>query len=220
VLLDVRGRCGMSVPAQYVYLIGGDASPLVKIGTTNNVASRLRSIQNMSPTPLRVLWHTEGGFGLEQALHDRFRKYRKHGEWFDFGNRNPVTAVSKAAAGLAHLVRDPKSAPRSAPTEPETPHGGCVTRNARPRYQPVPISREFLLDDRMSGFARGIGAYLLARTDVPTVAQLAEANGCSPDAVEAAVNELTELDYLCIADGALYFDGWPSPMERAQGGAQ
>lgn len=200
---------------QYVYLIGSSGSSLVKIGTTNNVASRLKSIQNMSPAPLSVLWQVEGGFALERALHERFHQYRQHGEWFDFGQRNPVTVVSKAAASLAHLARDPKPLPQLRAADPE-----AVPRNGSMIFvsqwgRPVTVSREFLLDDRISGFARGIGAHLLALTGKFTLSQVATVNGCSQDAIRGAFDELSELDYLCIADGRLHFDGWPSPMERA-----
>jgi hypothetical protein len=200
----------MAKQAQYVYLIGSSESPLVKIGTTNNIASRLRSIQNMSPAALAVLWQTEGGLVLEQALHERFRKYRKHGEWFDFGRRDPVTVVNTAASELAHLACDPEPVLQPSAAVPDVSRAALVA--LRP---PAMVSREFLLDDRISAFARGVGAYLLAWTGVFTVEQVANANGCSPDDVRAALDELADLDYVCIADGKLYFDGWPSPMEHA-----
>lgn len=193
---------------QFVYLIGSAGSSLVKIGTTQDIASRLRNIQNMSPTPLSVLWQTEGGLALEQALHSRFGKYRKHGEWFDFGRRDPITLVSNAAAELVHLVCDPEPKPTPQPS----PYGGG---EAWPQEVPMIVSREFLLDTRMSGLTRGIGAYLLARPGNFTITDLAEANGCSRDDVKAAFSKLTELDYACITNGKLHFDGWPMPMERA-----
>lgn len=50
----------------------------------------------MSPLDLSVLWQTEGGPALEAALHRRFKSQRVHGEWFDFGDKDPVTEVTAA----------------------------------------------------------------------------------------------------------------------------
>lgn len=193
---------------QFVYLIGSTGSPLVKIGTTNDLGRRLRDIQNMSPAPLSVLWHAEGGLALEQALHSRFGKYRKHGEWFDFGRRDPIALVSTAAAELAHLAHAPKAKPPQLLVTSEDADSWLPSA-------PMVIAREFLLDEHISGLTRGIGAYLLARTGSFTITQIAEANGCSEDEVRAALSELTELNYACVANGKLHFDGWPMPMERA-----
>lgn len=103
----------MAEQAQYVYLIGSSESPLVKIGTAQDVAARLRTLQNSSPTPLRLLWQTEGGRGLEAALHEQFAEYRQHGEWFNLQDRDAVSVVSAAAERLAAdvAVRDARKRP-------------------------------------------------------------------------------------------------------------
>lgn len=63
-----------------VYFIAG--ADLVKIGFTNDVHIRQRSIQSMSPVALHLI-HTEpGDRALEAALHKQFAEYRSHGEWF------------------------------------------------------------------------------------------------------------------------------------------
>ncbi|MGW8380848.1 GIY-YIG nuclease family protein [Actinacidiphila sp. SB3-2] len=60
-------------------LVGSlDARP-VKIGTTNDLAERLRDLHVGSPVPLHVMWQTRGGRNLERALHQRFAAYRKDG---------------------------------------------------------------------------------------------------------------------------------------------
>lgn len=78
-----------------VYLIGSPESRLVKIGRSDDVPRRLADIQRMSPVPLTVLWATPGGAELEARLHRRFAGHRRHGEWFDFGDDNPVQVVRR-----------------------------------------------------------------------------------------------------------------------------
>lgn len=92
--------------AESVYLIGSEASPLVKIGRAVDTYRRLGDIQLMSPVPLTLLWQTEGGFELESALHLMFQRYRRHGEWFDFCGQDPVEVVSRAIALGFHEPRE------------------------------------------------------------------------------------------------------------------
>lgn len=90
---------GLASP-DLVYAIGSSVSPLVKIGHSNKVTKRLADVQRMSPVPLSVLWTTEGGSTLESALHRRFSHLRAYGEWFDFGDSDPVSAIAEAAAEM------------------------------------------------------------------------------------------------------------------------
>lgn len=84
-----------------VYVIGNADNRLVKIGTTGvSSLARLAGIQTMSPSILTVLWTTPGDQTLEHQLHYRFRAERRHGEWFDFGDRDPVAEVDKAVAEI------------------------------------------------------------------------------------------------------------------------
>lgn len=80
-----------------VYVIGQHGSSVVKIGTTSSLQSRLKSLQSGYPLRLELLWHTSGGWGLEQFLHKCFAEKRLEGEWFDFGDQDPIDAVSEAA---------------------------------------------------------------------------------------------------------------------------
>jgi hypothetical protein len=98
---------------QFVYLIASSDSSLVKIGTAQDVAARLRTLQNSSPTPLQVLWQTEGGRRLEAGLHEQFAEYRQHGEWFNLQGLDAVGMVSAAADQLAAnvAVRDARKRP-------------------------------------------------------------------------------------------------------------
>lgn len=80
---------------EVVYLIGSPDGGLVKIGRTCNVNRRLADIQRMSPVPLALLWHTPGNHILEKALHRAFSIHRTHGEWFDFGDDDPVAMIER-----------------------------------------------------------------------------------------------------------------------------
>lgn len=94
---------------QVVYVIGSTNGHAVKIGRSDDVARRLAEIQRMSPVKLEVLWQVQAGGDLETALHRRFKARRTHGEWFDFGDDDPVALVGQAAAEeverLARLAR-------------------------------------------------------------------------------------------------------------------
>lgn len=78
-----------------VYVIGADASTLVKIGNTVSLPTRLNNLQAGSPVKLRLLQTFPGGEPVERRLHLHFREQRRHGEWFDLGD-NPVEAVREA----------------------------------------------------------------------------------------------------------------------------
>lgn len=80
-----------------VYVIGQHGSSVVKIGTTSSLQSRLKSLQSGYPLRLEILWHMSGGWGLEQFLHKCFADKRLEGEWFDFGDQDPIDAASQAA---------------------------------------------------------------------------------------------------------------------------
>lgn len=82
--------------SEVVYAIGSAQSNLVKIGRTTELPERLAAIQRMSPVRLLLLWSTGGGYALESALHRRFKAYRQHGEWFDFGGADPVATIAAA----------------------------------------------------------------------------------------------------------------------------
>lgn len=69
------------VGRDFVYFIGSDRGP-VKIGTTVNLAARLKKLQTGNPTKLKVLVCIEGGADLEALYHARFEPHRLHGEWF------------------------------------------------------------------------------------------------------------------------------------------
>lgn len=81
-----------------VYILKSPASRLVKIGHSGTLPRRVGDIQRMCPVPLSVLWTYPGGKALEGTLHQTFKDFRQHGEWFDFGDINPVPAVAADVA--------------------------------------------------------------------------------------------------------------------------
>lgn len=90
-------------PDQVVYVIGQHGSGVVKIGTTSSLRARLRTIQTGSPVRLEVLWSCAGGRHLEAYLHDAFSPLRLEGEWFNFGQYNPVGSAQRTVE-QAHLM--------------------------------------------------------------------------------------------------------------------
>lgn len=68
-----------SEPQTY-FLQAGDGGP-IKIGSTRNLAVRLRTLCTMSPVPLRLLGVIKGE-DAEDRCHFRLGAFRLHGEWF------------------------------------------------------------------------------------------------------------------------------------------
>jgi hypothetical protein len=95
-----------------IYLVGSEASTLVKIGRSIDVEARLAAIQAMSPVPLALLWQTVGGAELEVSLHRRFESRRSHGEWFDFPDGDAVACVVQALPKIAAELQRVKRAQR------------------------------------------------------------------------------------------------------------
>lgn len=74
-------------PWPCVYVIGGGRRQ-VKIGYSTNMAARLAALQAASPQRLRILGTHPGTKATEAWLHERFARYRTHGEWFDLSSAN------------------------------------------------------------------------------------------------------------------------------------
>lgn len=66
---------------RYTYVMAAPAAKRVKIGGTWDFPRRSRELQLVSPVVLHPLFVF--GYDCEVSLHDRFRKYQLHGEWFD-----------------------------------------------------------------------------------------------------------------------------------------
>ena len=62
-----------------VYFVEYDG--LIKIGFSKNPSKRIRALMDNSPMELIPRLIIDGGFDLEQSLHDKFRNDRYKGEW-------------------------------------------------------------------------------------------------------------------------------------------
>lgn len=67
-----------------IYFIQGDCecSSLIKIGTSTDVPKRFKSMQSMSPVPLKLLVVVGGTQREERMLHKIFEGSHAYGEWF------------------------------------------------------------------------------------------------------------------------------------------
>lgn len=80
-----------------VYVVGceGKGKGLVKIGHSADPQKRLRQIASGCPYPVKILWLSSSGHGFitEQRVHRAFGDRHHYGEWFDFGDDDPVALV-------------------------------------------------------------------------------------------------------------------------------
>jgi len=65
-----------------VYFVAAPDAGMVKIGKTIDLEKRFANLQNMSPIPLKVACQIHYDDGLEYRIHQHFKEYRSHGEWF------------------------------------------------------------------------------------------------------------------------------------------
>jgi hypothetical protein len=83
-MLDIYEEWWRALPVQQVYFIGtaAELTARVKIGTARSVPSRLRQLQVGCPDVLRILATVEGDRMTEARYHEKFKRQRRHGEWF------------------------------------------------------------------------------------------------------------------------------------------
>ena len=133
----VMGRSQEGAPRQsYVYAIGDTDHRLVKIGYSNDPQRRLTNIQITCPFAVSILWQTEGGATLEDALHGHFKSYHVRGEWFEFpAGQNAAALIGQAAEAIARGVPKLGAAivdaafcdPVDAVMEPDAPEDPAAT---------------------------------------------------------------------------------------------
>lgn len=66
----------------WTYLVGSREQEVVKIGVTTRLKTRMSSLRNSSPIPIKLFAVAFGSPEIEMVLHDRFAESRLHGEWF------------------------------------------------------------------------------------------------------------------------------------------
>lgn len=70
-----------------IYFISNKTNNVVKIGYTRcDVDKRLYNLQCANSEPLTLITTIDGDIILEKELHERFKAYRKIGEWFTLSN--------------------------------------------------------------------------------------------------------------------------------------
>ncbi|MBW1603560.1 GIY-YIG nuclease family protein [Streptomyces sp. JJ66] len=134
-------RVGRSNAHGVVYVVGSAADRRVKIGSAGNARNRLVELQSGSPNPLRILVTIEGGRLLEGLIHDHLKRFRVIGEWFDFGEANPV-----------HIVTDAVQVLRSKGLFP-SPEGLEELRESQKRDPSMPTVKEKILAALKAGIA-------------------------------------------------------------------
>ena len=77
---------------KHVYLIYSSSSKLYKIGISQNVELRFKSLQNASGNKLELITYkvSHEASRIESDLHQRFSQKRKHGEWFKLDKSDVV----------------------------------------------------------------------------------------------------------------------------------
>lgn len=105
-----------------MYVIGSVADRRVKIGTARDVEGRLAELQTGNPNRLRILITFAGGGALERLVHRKLGRFRVAGEWYDFGEANPIWMVEDAVQALRQAGEFPTEeglkALMKAPKEP------------------------------------------------------------------------------------------------------
>jgi hypothetical protein len=70
----------------YVYVIGKSADGPVKLGIAANARKRIKEIETMNGEKFGFIWVSPLASNyaeIESSAHERMRKFRGHGEWFN-----------------------------------------------------------------------------------------------------------------------------------------
>ncbi len=87
-----------------VYLVADPIRSLIKIGSTEKLLARVRSLR-IQFGPLGIIGTVPGNRGIEMLLHHKFRACRRSGEWFE-----PQSDLAAFATHLAHARTDIQAA--------------------------------------------------------------------------------------------------------------
>ncbi|MBB5762125.1 hypothetical protein HNR01_001745 [Methylorubrum rhodesianum] len=92
----------MSTTPTFIYLIEA-ANGLVKIGVAQKVRDRFQATRLHSPVLTRLIACWPGSQVDEHALHERFRSYREHGEWFVLRGEFAAFVERSRGVGVDHI---------------------------------------------------------------------------------------------------------------------
>lgn len=89
---------GATREVEYVYVIAGEGSNLLKIGRARDVEKRLRDLTIGSPVPLRIVYQqrTHNAKRLEKRAHERLDDLHVRGEWFNVEEHVAIAVVRDA----------------------------------------------------------------------------------------------------------------------------
>jgi hypothetical protein len=91
-----------------LYLIQDTCTNLLKIGRSKNAESRRKAMQTATGNRLELLFVIKGYGYKELELHDKFAKYRKEGEWFEFSQSIIDEYVSMGGTLLVRTINKEK----------------------------------------------------------------------------------------------------------------
>lgn len=77
-----------------IYFVRSYCKKFIKVGTTEDLARRMRELQTSNPLPLKLLGVMPGSYKTESSLHEIFSKLRMgKSEWFK--NAGDLKALQK-----------------------------------------------------------------------------------------------------------------------------
>lgn len=92
--------------AHSVYFILNRRQNAIKIGTTINIATRLRVLQTSQSEALELIGAVDGSTTAERHIHFVLRRYRIKGEWFTYSPDVQRFVLSAITRGLASAVSE------------------------------------------------------------------------------------------------------------------
>ena len=106
-LADMALEWNVDAGIGYIYFIQCGKSGPIKVGITDNVKRRLKTLQCANPCKLELLLAFLGGEVMECALHRKFSAHRLRGEWFE-----PAPPLTTFITDLSRAIHgDPKGRP-------------------------------------------------------------------------------------------------------------
>lgn len=95
--------------ADKVYFVQMATGGPIKIGRAKRLRLRVITIQSCCPHTLRVLHVVESGSrAMEKSIHERFYRFRLHGEWFKAADELVrFIADLKAGRGIMDALQEP-----------------------------------------------------------------------------------------------------------------
>lgn len=93
--------------SQHIYIITNLDVPRIKIGISQDIEGRIKTLQNAGGCKMRLAWSSElinNAASIESILHKKFKEYRYVGEWF---NIDLIEAITEAVRLVESEGRKP-----------------------------------------------------------------------------------------------------------------